>query len=143
MTTAQSLPRKRPALVWVISILTFLEIAWTLLTFYVVWSGKVLLTPEAQSYFDRLTPVSYAICFGGAAFSLLAAVALLMLRKIAVPLFVIVLALSLASLTWEVSTNGWADAVDGTGLVVTALLSGLEVAACLYAWHLARRGVLR
>jgi hypothetical protein len=56
---------------------------------------------------------------------------------------VIVLALSLASLTWEVSTNGWADAVDGTGLVVTALLSGLEVAACLYAWHLARRGVLR
>jgi hypothetical protein len=143
MTTAQSLPRKRPALVWVISILTFLAIAWSLCTLYVVWLAAVPLTPEAQAYFDRLTAFDYAMTFGGIALGLIGAVALLMLRRIALPFFVIALALTLASLAWQVAMKCWYDAIDGTGLVVTALLLGLQIATCVYAWHLARRSVLR
>jgi hypothetical protein len=127
----------------VISILIFLTTAWTVWTLYVVLFGVVPLSPEVRTYFNSLTAVDYALCFGGATLSFIAAVALLMLRKTAAPLFVATLALTIVSLTWEVAVKGRTDAIDGAGLVVTTLLFGLEVWASLYAWHLAHRGVLR
>ncbi|RAI24299.1 hypothetical protein, partial [Rhodoplanes serenus] len=71
------------------------------------------------------------------------AVALFMLRKAALPLFLASVVLGLLVLAWQTVARGWTEATGGSGLVGSAIGYALLIAVCLYAWRLTRRGVLR
>jgi hypothetical protein len=134
---------KRPLLVWVIAIFIFLGAAWTMLSLFLISTGSIPLTPAQESFFKRLTLFDYAVSFVGTALNLIAAVALLMLRRIAVPLFLLSLTLTVVIAAWQAAATGWTEAIGGPGLMGSLIGFVLLVAVCLYAWRLARTGVLR
>ena len=142
METYQGKAKKRPGWVWVISIFIFFSAAWTLLSFYLIYSGAIPLQPEQKAYFARLTSVDYSLTILLGITNLIGAVALFFLRRIAFYLFVGVLVLNSVMTLWHVLFKDWATAMGGAGLFGMLIGYGLIVAVCLYAWKLKKSGVL-
>jgi hypothetical protein len=138
----QHVERKRPIWVWLLSLFFLLSAIWTLLSFFMIWSGAIPLEPAQKAYFDRLTPIDYALTIVVGLLNLSAAIALFLLRKIARDLFLASLALSLILAAWQAATKGWVDALGGPGFVGVLIGYILLIAVCIYAWHLRRKGVL-
>jgi hypothetical protein len=139
----QQVERKRPIWVWLLSLFFLLSAIWTLLSFYMIWSGAIPLGPTQQAYFDRLTPIDYALTIVIGLLNLSAAIALFLLRKIARDLFLASLGLSLILVAWQAATKGWVEALGGAGFVGVLIGYILLIVVCIYAWHLRKKGVLR
>lgn len=133
---------KRPILVWVISIFVFLSSAWALYSIFLVTSGGVPLTPEQQQYFDNLSTFDYASSIAIGLLNVAGAVALLLLRKEAFPLFAGSLGLNILVTIWHALAKNWLEAIGQSGLVGVFIGLGIAAAVCFYAWHLKRTGVL-
>ena len=142
MTESQANPIKRPRWVWVVSILYFFSAAWTLLSFYLIYSGAIRLDPQTQAYLDTITPLDRALTLVILTLNVAGAVALFLLRRRALQLFLAALSINLAISAWHVTTRGFAATLSGSGLM--GLLVGWLVAGgvCLYTWSLARKGIL-
>ena len=95
--------RKRPILVWVIFLYYVLSFPFIALSFYLVFSGAVPLTPGEQSYLGNLTPVDFwlTILLGVANFA--GAIALFLLRRLAFYLFSGTLVLNVLMTIWHVA----------------------------------------
>jgi hypothetical protein len=145
MTSMDAAPArpKRPIWVWVISIFFFVSAGWTLLSFALIFSGIIPLDAAQKAYFDKLTAVDYAATLIIGACNFIGAIALFLLRRIAVPLFATALALTLVMTIWQSATKGWVEAMSGPGLVGALVGYALLIVVCIYAWHLSRKGVLR
>lgn len=142
METNQGEARKRPVWVWIISIFFFLSAGWTLLSFYLVYSGAIPLQPEQTAYFESLTPVDHGLTILLGLTNLGGAVALLLLRRAALYLFVGAFVLDTVMTIWHTLTKGWVAAIGGAGLVGMLIGYGLIVAVCIYVWKLKKSGVL-
>ncbi len=134
---------KRPGLVWAISVLYFMSGAYTLLSFYLVYSGVIQLPPAQREYLDRLTLLDHAVSIAVGTASLAGAVALLMLRRIAFHLFAAAFAANVAVVAWQVLARGFAAAVGAGGIGSMLFAWALLTAVCVYTWRLSRSGVLR
>ncbi|NVO15086.1 MAG: hypothetical protein HXX10_13710 [Rhodoplanes sp.] len=134
---------RRTVWIWVIFLWFLFSVGWTLLSFYLIRSGVVPVEPVQQAYFDRLTIVDYASTVLVAALNLAGALALFMLRKAALPIFLTGIVLSVGLIAWQTYSKGWAEALGGSGLVGAVIGYGLILAICTYTWRLARRGVLQ
>ena len=130
-------PRLRPGWVWVISIWYAISAAWQLFSLYMLWSGSVPLAQKA--YFGNWTSFDYASSIVLIVLTLSAALALFLLRKQAVSLFSLALALNIALSVWHMASQGW---VPGTILLSVIIGSGIFIAVCIYSRRLAKAGIL-
>lgn len=132
----------RPRWVWAIFIFYMFSAVATFFSFYAVYSGAIPLPEEQKRYLADLTAFDHILSFGILGINLVAAVQLFRLRRISVYLFAAALSLGVLMTTWKISTKGWLAATGGSG---SSVLFGwaIAVAICLYAWRLARKGVLK
>ena len=142
MEVAPTLGRRRPGWIWVISIFFMLSCGWTLLSFYLIFSGSIPITAAQRAYFEALSPfdVLLTLLIGLANFS--GAIALFLLRRVAFHLFVVAFAASILLALWHAATKGWVQALGGTGLMGAIISYGIVALVCFYSWKLMKQGTL-
>ncbi len=134
--------KKRPGWVWAISIFFFFSAGWTLLSFYLIYTGTVSLNPAQQAYFNNLTILDYSLTILMGFANLVGAISLFLLRKVALYLFVTALFANLLMTVWHIVFKGWAVAIGAPGLLGAIIGLGILVAVCFYSWRLTKSGVL-
>jgi hypothetical protein len=133
--------RERPALVWLITVICIAGAAVPWLTYLLVSSGVLPLTAAARAYFARSATSYYAFSAIHSAGTVAAAVCLFALKRSALYLFVLTLALYLLSI-WlfqrpelEAGLGSYANAQEFTKFA-------FQIAVIYYCGRLLRRGVL-
>ena len=134
--------KKRPGWVWAISILFFFLAVPTLLSFYLINSGKIPLRPAQKTYFESLTFIDIGLSILNGLANLIGAVLLFCLRKQAFYLFAIALATNLLMTAWYIVSKGFIAAMPSGGLIGMLIGWGILVAVCVYIKKLEKAGVL-
>ncbi len=136
--------RKRPVWVWVISIFYFVSFVYTLLSFYLVFSRLIPVTPEVKAYFESLTMFDWALTVIQGVVTISAAVALFFMRKMAYHLFGGAVLVMVISTLWQTLARPVLTALGsikgGTAGAVTGL--GIILAVFLYTRKLFKEGKL-
>ena len=134
--------RHRPVLVWIVLVWSLVSAGFTLFSFWLIYVRAMPISPDAAVYLASLSPLDHAGTALLLLLNLAGAVALVMLRKIAVALFVAALALSLLITLGNVMARGFLSTLGGAGAL--GLLVGflINISICLYAWRLKTRGLL-
>jgi hypothetical protein len=109
--------KKRPGWVWAISIFFFFSAAYSLLSIYLVSSGKIPLQPAQKAYFDSLTFIDYGLTILLGLTNLTGAVLLFLLRKQAFYLFAVAFAANVLMTVWHIVSKGFIAAVSSVGLI--------------------------
>jgi len=134
---------KRPAWVWVISVIYFVGAGYGLLSFYVIGWGNVQLNSAQQAYFDSLTVMDHVAGIGIGSANMLGAVLLFLLKIPAFYLFVGALCAGILVAVWETITTNLVEAMPAGVLVGSAIGWAISLAVCMYCWRLIQRGVLK
>jgi len=134
--------RRRPVLVWVIFVWTVLSSGYALVSFWLVYVRAVPISPDAAVYLARLSPLHHAGTVLMLLLNLAGAVALVLLRKSALPLFALAFALNVALTLGNALTPGFSDALGGAGAIGLAIGFVIGISVCLYAWRLRSLGIL-
>jgi hypothetical protein len=143
MEVAGAAVRKRTGWIWAICIFYVISVVWTLLSFYLIFSGTIPITAAQQAYFEALSPVDITLSMLIGLANLCGAVALFLLRWVAFHLFATAFAASLLMSLWHAATKGWLQALGGSSFIGTIIGEGISAAVCIYTWKLMRRGTLR
>jgi hypothetical protein len=142
MTEVSQPIRKRPKLVWVAFLFYLFSAGYTLLSFLLIYSGTITVTPDQAAYFRNLSVIDHGFTVLIGSLHLFGAVTLFMLRRVAFYLFTAALALSLVLTVIHSLTKGFIAALGEGGAVGVLLGYGIAVVICVYAWKLRTRGVL-
>jgi hypothetical protein len=134
--------RRRPALVWVVFLWYVFSAGYTLLSFALIFAGRVPLSDEASRYLSSLSPLDYAVTLLALLLNVVGAVALLLRRRSAPYLLSAALLLNIASVALHALTKGLVAALGAGGPVGLTLGYGIAALVCLYAWRLYARGLL-
>lgn len=134
--------RKRPIWVWVISIFYFFSAGYTLLSFYLIHSGFVQLSPAQQAYFDNLSTLDYAITILSGSANFLAAIVLFLLKKQAYYLFLGAFCAGVILTILHSISKGWMEALGGSGLIGMLIGWGIAISVITYSKRLINRGIL-
>jgi hypothetical protein len=141
--TAGASTSKRPVWVWVISIFYAASLGFTLLSFVLLVSGVIPLTPPQRAYFAALGPFDYVMTIGLSLLTLTATVFLFLMRKAAAPLFATSFVVNVGFSLVHALTTTWTKAMGGSGLVGALFGWGILGAVAVYSGHLRRVGVLK
>jgi hypothetical protein len=135
---------RRSVWVWIISIFYILSSVSGLVSWLIVISGPVAVTPQVKAYLGSLTTADFTVMIIQSVLTLSAALALLLLRKHAYYFFCASLAAALIEMLWQAIAKGWLTAVGSVrgGAAGTFLGMVILLAVCLYSRELARRGRL-
>ncbi len=124
----------RPVLVWLILIFILFGTAVWLFSVTVLSSGTIPLDSGTQAAVDEITTADYSVGFVQMAVYLTAAIALFMMRKAAVYIFVAALCIDFGVLVWNVLG---ASRADGDMEMIFGVIGlGITLAICLYALKL-------
>jgi len=99
--------KKRPGWVWAISIFYFFSAAYTLLSFYLIYSGKIPLQPAQKAYFESLTIVDMGLTVLLGLSNLIGAVLLFCLRRQAFYFLAFPFAAGLVMTAWQILSKGF------------------------------------
>ena len=147
-----AIPRRRPVMVWVISIFYFvctpLGVLSLLLTPILASSGIPI--PEAQRHYLQSQGVfDYLLAGIGMVINLVGAILLFRLRRQALYYFASVFVLMPISIGYQIMFRHWLQVIDSQpgsmiGAIVGMVFSiGLNIALVWYVWHLKAKNVLR
>lgn|SRR5262245_7483730 len=134
--------RRRPIWIWAIFLFYLVSTVWTLLSFFLIYSGRIRINAAQQAYLANISVVEVLASVGLGLLSLTAAVFLFALQRGAVTLFAIALVVNIAYTVLHALTTNWAEAIGGPGLLGVLLSWGLLLAILTYSRRLARDGVL-
>ena len=137
------IPRKRPALVWVISIFYFVSAGWTILSLALIYSGVIPLKEAQKTYFDSQTLCDHGSTLVVVVTNLAAAVLLFLLKKPAFHLFATAFFIGLMLTVYQVIVKNWLGVIGGPGLVGAIIGWGINMAIIIYSRRLISRGVLK
>ena len=142
MTNEEKSSTCRPIGVWVVSAYYLLSAGWTLLSFALIFGGAIKITAAQEAYFASLTGIDwfFSLAIGVTDFS--AAVCFFLLRRVAVALFSVALALNLAFTAFHVMRTNLSEALSGAGLLGVLFGWLILVAVIVYARRLAKGAVL-
>jgi hypothetical protein len=136
------LPKRRPALVWVISIFYAFSVVSTIASYAIVFSAGFPVTAEQKQYFSSLTPIDHGLTALVLLVNLTGAVMLFLLKKQAPALFTLAFAIGLATVGYQCATRNWFGAVGIAGLIGAVIGWCINLAIITYALLLKKRGVL-
>lgn len=134
--------KKRPGWVKAISIFYFFSAAYTLLSFYLIYSGKVPLQPAQKAYFESLTAIDNGLTILLGISNLIGAVLLFSLRKQAFYFFAFPFVVGLMMTIWHILNKGFMAAMSAGGLVGMFIGWGMIIAVLLYTKKLEKLGIL-
>lgn len=143
MEPTSNVENKRPKIVWVIFLWYILSPCFTIVSFVMINSGFIPVTPAQSAYFNSLTGFDYAMTVVVVLLTIAGAVAIFLLRKVSFHLFVTALVLSVLATLWNVISKGALAALGSTGFVGVLIGFGILAAVCWYALELRNRGVLK
>ena len=132
----------RPVWIWIILILTVISALGQLGSIFLIYSGAVPLPPEIVDHIADVPADDILVTLFVQVYFLAAAVALFMLRRIAVPLFLAGIGIELLVYAWQYLAYSWEDMGGNVGLITAILSIGLTVVIWCYALSLDRRGAL-
>ena len=139
MTDASSQRRRRPVGVWVVAIYCLLTGSFQLISQALILTRHVKFSGAGTAYLDSVTSLHWVLSLADSAVTVAGAIALFLLRKSAVPLFAVALALNvIATAIW---TN-WYELLGGFGIVGALAVWAILIAVILYARSLSTKGVL-
>ncbi len=125
--------KKRPGWVWAISIFYFLSAVYTLLSFYLVFSGKIPLDPAQRAYIDQLTMMDHVLTILLGLSNLVGASLLFLLKKESFYFLGFPFVFGVLMTIWHTMTKGFASAIAGSGIV--GLLFGWTM-VILVLWYI-------
>jgi hypothetical protein len=135
-------PARRPKLVWIVFLFYLFSVAYTALSFLLVFLGWISVTPEQAAYFRSLSVFDWTITGVTAALNLAGAISIFLLRKSAFPLFASSLGLSLLQTLMHAYTTNFIAALGGPGALGVLIGFAISIAVCAYAWRLKAQGIL-
>jgi hypothetical protein len=135
-------PARRPKLVWIVFLFYLFSVAYTALSFLLVFLGWISVTPEQAAYFRSLSVFDWTITGVTAALNLAGAISIFLLRKSAFPLFASSLGLSLLQTLVHAYTTNFIAALGGPGALGVLIGFAVSIAVCAYAWRLKAQGIL-
>jgi hypothetical protein len=132
---------ERPVWVWVIFIFYLLSALSLMLSFAIIFSGRLPMSETTRQYFANINALEYLLTFVITVTNVVAAVQLFRLRRVSQYLFPAALFLGVLSWGLRLVLGHGFPAGAGLGQVVFGWVIALLV--CLYTWRLARLGVLK
>jgi hypothetical protein len=134
--------RKRTGWIWAICIAYLVSTVWSLLSLYLIFTGKMQMTPSQRMYFSSFSQSDLVLSILIGLVNLCAIVALFRLRRIAFYLLATTFAASIVTFLAHGATTGWFQTVGGSSLAGAIIGLCISAAVCMYAWMLMRRGAL-
>jgi hypothetical protein len=113
MATPAHADRRRPKLVWAVFLYVLFSAGYTMLSFLLILSGHIRVTPEQAAYFESLWPLDYMLFLAVAALNLAGAVSLFVLRRFAFQLFAAAVLLNIVVTIVYAASKGWLAALGG------------------------------
>ncbi len=133
---------KRPKLVWAVFLFYLFSVAYTALSFFLIFSDSLSVTPEQAAYFRNLSAFDWAVTVLTAALNIAGAISLFLLRKVAFHLFAASLGLTILQTVVHVITTNFVAALGGPGAFGVVIGFAISIAVCTYAWRLNAGGSL-
>ena len=131
---------KRPALLWAFTLYFLYSTVFEISRTYGIWAGN--FGEELRSSYDGLTAVDWIVWGVLTILTLTATATLFFLKRIAVVLFIFILAINVLSFVFQV-TMGSGSAVGDLGGVGVVMGFGVYILICVYAVSLRVNGVLK
>ena len=134
--TSPPIERKRPKLVWVITVFYVISAGWTLLSFALIYSGITPLNAAQVAYFKSQTILDtfFTIIIG--ALNFVGAIFLFSLMRTAFHLFLSAFILSILMTAYHIFSKNWLAAIGGPGLIGAIIGWAISVAVILYTRRL-------
>ena len=129
---------KRPKGVWVIVIFYALSVAWTLLSLWLVYSKRVPVPVATAEYLNSLSALEHAYTAATILLMVAFLVSLFLMRRVAVTIFTIYIALNGFSFLWSIVFRNFLSSVTVASLVGTVFAWAILVVVYLYLRRLVR-----
>jgi hypothetical protein len=143
-TISPELPqRKRPKLVWVITIFYVISAGWTLLSFALIYYGSIPLNEAQASYFKSLTSLDILFTIATASLNFAGVIYLFLLRRTAFYLFLLAFAFGVLITIYHIIFKNWLAAIGGSGLIGAIIGWGISIAVIMYARKLSKAEILK
>jgi len=135
--------RKRPKLVWVISIFYILSAGWTILSFALIYSGAISISVAQKAYFDSQNIFDNTLTLVMGSINILGAILLFLLRRHAFHCFLTAFSIGVLMGVYQIIFKNWLGAIGGPGLVGAIIGWFISIAIILYSNKLIKKEILR
>ena len=132
----------RTFLVWVIFILCAIDILLQIGSIVFLYSGAIAWPREVTARLDAVSSDEIAVNLLVSLYWLVAGTTLFMMRRIALPLFLLGIPVDLLHYGWTVYLHGSDLFAETRSMVVAVIAVALSLLICFYVWTLDRRGML-
>lgn len=137
-----STERKRPKLVWVITIFYVISAGWTLLSFALIYSGVIQVNKAQEVYFKSQTFLDALITVAIGSLNVIGSISLFLLKRKAFYLFLSAFILSMLMSVHHIFLRNWLAAIGGPGLIGAIIGWAINVAVIFYARRLINHDIL-
>jgi hypothetical protein len=135
-------PAKRPVWVWLISTFFFISACWTLLSFYLINFEIITVPIETKQYLNSFTFQDYFITIVIGLINLVAAIYLLLLKKISFYLFSSSLIINILFIILHAINKEFLKALSNSGSIGAIIGYIILIGVCLYSRKLMKSNVL-
>jgi hypothetical protein len=135
--------RKRPKLVWVISIWYILSLGWTALSLALIYGGVIQINEAQKTYFDSLNTLTRILTIFIYTLNVIGAILLFLLRRYAYYCFLTAFAIGIFSTIYQTIYNNWFSAINGLGLIGLVFSCLFNIAIIYYSWSLIKKNILK
>jgi len=140
---SKSEQKKRPKLVWVITIFYILSAGWMLLSLVLIYSGVFPINEAQKAYFDSQNIFDIILTVSGASLNLLGVILLFLLRRQAFHCFLTAFSIGLLMTVYHILFKNWLGAIGGSGLVGGLISWIICISIIIYSNKLIKSGTLK
>jgi hypothetical protein len=140
--SSPSIRRKRPKLVWVITVFYVISAGWTLLSFALIYSGITPLNAAQVAYFKSQTILDTFFTIVIGALNFIGTIFLFFLTRTAFHLFLSAFILSILMTAYHILSKNWLAAIGGPGLIGAIIGWAISGAVILYTRRLIKHDIL-
>lgn len=105
--------RKRPKFVWIISIFCLFSTGWTILSFFLIYSGLIPPDEVQKSHFNSQDILVITVTLIMGLLNILGAILLFLLRRHAFHCFVTAFACGILLTVYNMTLRNWTGTIDG------------------------------
>jgi hypothetical protein len=135
--------RKKPKLVWVISIFYILSAGYTILSFVLISTGAIQVNEAQKAYFDSQSIFDDTLTLTMGSLNVLGAIFLLLLMRYAYHCFLTAFSLGIVMYVYHIIFKNWLGAIGGPGLVGAVIGWLISIAIILYSKKLIKKEILK
>ena len=134
--------RKRPKLVWIITMFYIISAGWMLLSFALIYSGAIPINEAQRAYFDSQNIFDIILTLSMASLNVLGAILLFLLKRHSFHCFLTAFSIGLFMTVYHILFKNWLAAIGGSGLVGAFIGWIISIAIILYSNKLIKSKIL-